>query len=230
MAKEKKPIYKRTWFIVLIVLIAFSVIYSMGQDDTNNSDNNSNNSNDKVVQTADKPGDNDNQNASISDPEPEPEPTSQTWKSGTHKVGTDIPSGEYVVISDDRLFGGYLEVAVDSTGSLESIVTNEIVTTNHIITIEDGQFFKLERLIAYKFEESPELDTSKEGMFKAGYHIDPGEYKIIVDDTDLGAYYAVFSDSKGGLHSIVTNNIITGDSYITVAEGQYILIQRGHLE
>lgn len=34
MAKNKKPIYKRAWFIVIVVLVIFGVVKSMGNDDS----------------------------------------------------------------------------------------------------------------------------------------------------------------------------------------------------
>lgn len=152
------------------------------------------------------------------------------YTDGMYKVGSDIPAGEYVVFADGILGIGYMEVAKDSSGELDSIIANANIEGNDIITISDGQYFKLQGAYAIPFEEA-ELDTTKEGTFKVGTHIPAGEYKIVLDEDnalEMG-YIEAATDSSGSLNSIRTNDNITGDTYITVNDGEYLTLTGCHI-
>ena len=63
------------------------------------------------------------------------EPAKIMYKASTCKVESDIPAGEYVVYCDS--FMGYIETAKDSSGTLDSIIVNDNISTNSIVTISD---------------------------------------------------------------------------------------------
>lgn len=76
-----------------------------------------------------------------------PEYTSDdgTYGDGMYKVGRDIPAGEYkVLMNQEGLLGiGYVEVAKDSTLTIESIVSNEVFENSTYVTVKDGQYLSL---------------------------------------------------------------------------------------
>lgn len=146
-----------------------------------------------------------------------------SWREGMYKVGADLPAGEYVLISSG---GGYFEICSDSTGSFESIIANGNFDTNSIVTVSDGMYLDFSRADAYAIDASPDLDISKEGMFKVGKHLPAGEYKIHSDDS---GYVQVTSDSTQSFESILSNDNFTGDSYITLSDGQYITLSRANI-
>ena len=59
-------------------------------------------------------------------------------------------------------------------------------------------------------------------MFKVGTHIPAGEYKID-SGTDSG-YYCIYSNSRQD--SIIANDNFTGQNYVTVSDGQYLVLNR----
>lgn len=144
------------------------------------------------------------------------------YKSGSYKVGNDIPAGEYVLFNDG--FMAYYSVCKDSTGELDSIISNDNFNENTIITIKDGQYFEISDAYAINIKDVKELDTSKEGMFKVGKHIKAGEYKLEVNESSiLGmGYVEVSKDSTHDLNSIISNDNFEGTKYITVKDGQYL--------
>lgn len=152
------------------------------------------------------------------------------YKSGTYKVGGDIPAGEYVVFCDNSL-DCYFEIASDSTGELDAIIANDNLSYNSIVTLNDGQYFKVTGGYAVPIEEVSELDTSGNGMFKVGTYLPAGEYKISVDeDSVVGyGYIEVSTDSSHVLSSIKSNDNIDGDSYITVSDGEYLKLSGCHI-
>jgi hypothetical protein len=138
---------------------------------------------------------------------------------GTYKIGKDLAAGEYRLIADNG--SGYISISKDSTGSFESIVTNAIVT------VTSGQYFTINRANAYPIDASPDVNTKEQGTFKVGKDIQPGEYKIASDGS---GYLEVTSDSTGSFGSIVTNNNFDADTYITVTNGQYLILSRSHIK
>ena len=69
----------------------------------------------------------------------------------------------------------------------------------------------------------PENGLYQDGMYKVGTDIPAGEYKVML--TSSIGYIEVTSGSRGVFDEIVTNDAPTGDTYITVTEGQYLKLQ-----
>lgn len=163
----------------------------------------------------------------VEQPELLTEPT--RYDSGMYRVGTDIPAGEYVLFAENSL--GYMEVDSDSSGNFESILCNDNFSYNTIVTVEDGNYLSLSRAYAVPLDEA-ELDTSGNGMFKVGVHIPAGEYKVVVDeDSVVGmGYLEVSTDSSHQFASIRTNDNIESSTYITVNDGEYLTLDRCHIE
>lgn len=143
------------------------------------------------------------------------------YKESTYKIGNDMPAGEYVLISDDSDIK-YFQISNDSTGISNSIIANGVFQTNTIVTVDNGQYFKFSGCYAVPITEAPDLDTTKEGMFKVGTHLDPGEYQLWASSDADVAYYAVHEDSTHKSESIKTNGIIEGRTYVTVEKGEYL--------
>lgn len=147
----------------------------------------------------------------------------ESYGPGMYKVGTDMKAREYILIPSGY---GYYEVDKDSTGELESILSNDNFEGSRYITVEDGQYVTLQRCTAYpaKYVKKGKVDNSDlaNGMYKVGVDIDAGEYKV-EPLSDFG-YYEVdsTSDCTASLDAIVTNDNIESSAYITVSEGQYL--------
>ena len=149
-----------------------------------------------------------------------------TYSSGMYKVGTDIPAGEYLVESDGQ---EYIEVATDSTGELDSIVTNAMYNNRMYITVSDGQYLTFGGT-ATPVSEAEAFQTENgyypEGQYLVGKDIPAGEYKISVLENSVTGfgYVEVASDSVGTLNSIITNSNIETDTYQSVTDGQYLTL------
>lgn len=149
-------------------------------------------------------------------------------KAGTYKVGTDIPAGEYLVLSNAM---AYIESAKDSTGNLDSIIFNDNLMNgaHSYVTLNDGEYFKVTDGEMYPVETAPSVIPEdglyKDGMYKVGKDIPAGEYKVILDSEIEMGYMEVGSSSSHQLDNIVTNENIEADAYITVTDGQYLKLQ-----
>lgn len=217
--KQKKPFYKRWWFILIVVIIVFTAIGNMGKDkktpdaptqeakvETEQS------STESPVETKTEPK------------EKEVETDSVNWvKSGMHKVGDDIPAGEYFIKSDGMT---YYQVASDSSGKLESILTNDNITTFAFVTVEEGQYFEFSSAKAALSSEIEPIAERGPGMYRVGIDIPAGEYKIKPDGF---GYMAVLSKTDGNISSIVSNDNFETEKYITVQDGQYLQLSSAEI-
>lgn len=155
---------------------------------------------------------------------PETAPPIKTYPTGKYKVGTDIPAGEYFLKSTST-FGGYMCVSSDSNGS--DILENAMFSTHHYVTVEDGQFLELSRASAAAVQDVAEtFDAAnlEEGMYRVGTDIPAGEYSLI-SASDFGGYVCIY-DNSGVNRDIVSNNMFEANDYVTVTDGQYLIIER----
>ncbi len=155
-------------------------------------------------------------------PEPEPFEGMSLYYSGQYKVGADIPSGEYIVLSTSG--AGYFAVTSDANGS--DIIFNDNFKVNSIITVYDDEYVELSRAFAVSSEEFYSRYTIKSDssgvMLKVGTDIEAGEYKL-ASESDSG-YYCIYSDSRHD--DIVSNNNFSGNNYVAVSDGEYLLLSR----
>ena len=153
----------------------------------------------------------------------EEEPQYTQYEAGMYKVGTDIPAGTYLITGDM----GYVEVASDSSGQLESIIANDNYVNRTYLSVADGQYFKFDG-VAIPEAEAPAYTSENgaypEGKYLVGKDIPAGEYKISLTDGNVMGYgyIEVSSDASGTLNAIVANANIQGDTYQTVQDGQYL--------
>lgn len=150
--------------------------------------------------------------------------------SGEYKVGQDIPAGEYYIVGN----GGnlYVEVASDSTGELDSIISNLNTDGNTYVTVKEGEYLKVTGGDIYNLDKAPfakeENGYYTDGMYKVGQDIQAGEYNLESDD-GMG-YVEVTSDSRHTLDSITTNDNFESNKIITVSDGQYITLSHCKLK
>ncbi|NCB53137.1 MAG: zinc ribbon domain-containing protein [Clostridia bacterium] len=211
-AKNRKPIYKRAWFWILAIIVLFVFISSLGNKDA----------------TPDKAaGDQistDQSSAASDTSEPD------IWsEGGTYKVGTDIPAGEYLVVNTG--YGCYIEVSKDSSGTFDSIISNENITKRGYINVLDGQYLEITggkfAAVSDVAPYKPEVEnTYPEGMYLVGKDISAGEYLVICNNGS-GCYVETSKDSYGTFDSIIANDNTYTRTYVSVSEGQYLTVTGG---
>lgn len=210
----KKSIFKRWWFWVIIVVVLIGAIGSGG-------------GNDPEVATVPTSGEIQGTKETVPAPVPTPAPKEKDiWtKAGMYKVGKDLPVGEYLILSDS-LMPAYFQLSKDSSGTLDSIITNDNFEGSRYLSVKDGQYLDITGAKFVAITEAP-IQEPKDGvyspgMYKVGRDIKAGEYKVVPDGSM--AYLEVSKDSSGSLNSIISNDNFDTEKYIAIAEGQYIKI------
>lgn len=159
-----------------------------------------------------------------------PEPEITKYKAGSYKIGEDMPAGEYKIFTDSM---GYIELTKDSSGDLDSIIMNDNFSTFTYLTVEDGQYLKLQGAEAVPGGEAPAYEPDgmyEAGMYKVGKDIPAGEYNVKQEEGAAMAYIEISTSSTGLVDDIITNDNFEGNKHITVEEGQYLKIQGGYIE
>lgn len=170
-------------------------------------------------------------------PAPSPTIDEPGIESGMYKVGQDMAAGEYKLLSTEGLAGvSYFEIAKDSSNSLESIIANDNFYSFTYVSVENGQYFKFTDARAVPVNEAtasePENGRYSSGMYKVGFDIPAGEYRVIPEeDSTLGyGYYEITSNSSHILDGIVANDNFKDPRYITLKEGQYVKLNEAYIE
>ncbi len=149
------------------------------------------------------------------------------YESGQYKAGVDLPAGEYVLLATSN-YGGYFSVSLDANGN--HILFNDNFETNSIITVERGDYVELSRCVAFLAGIFYQDYSIKEGMSGVmlkvgrGYDIAPGEYRLKADEGGYGGYYCIYTDSRRS--DIIANDNFDNTAYVSVADGQYLLLSR----
>jgi hypothetical protein len=156
-------------------------------------------------------------------------PLANYVNAGMYKVGKDIPQGEYLIYGEKEF--SYYQVTKDSTGSLESIVSNDNFSGTRYITVTDGQYIEIrtsKMLPSTAAQPQQPVDGKyPSGMYKAGKDIKPGEYKVVsIGDN---AYLEVRKNSMGSIDAILTNDNFKGEKYITIPQNNYIVLNDCYL-
>jgi hypothetical protein len=150
-------------------------------------------------------------------------------KEGMYKVGTDLSAGEYVIITNNSE-QGYMQITKDSTGTFDSIISNENIANRTYVTVNDTEYLTVKSGKIYPLDKAPKIDTSSgtlsDGMYKVGTDIQAGEYKI---NSPSNGYIEITSGSRHTLDGIISNDNFTGDKYITIQDGQYMKLHNATL-
>ena len=234
-AKNKKPFYKRGWFIAIALIIIIGVI-------SNSGDNNNNETQSTV-----------NTNTSTSSIEATSTPTTAPKKELTEKekmilkigdlfeknlafdVGNyvmgDIPKGEYAFIGinsskyyceedsagnivDNENFQSFGYVYVHGVGNIET--RGVLVSVNSFGELGVSGAKELYEII----NEQPNYTQS--GMYKIGVDIPAGVY--VVESVGSG-YFALLTGPVGN-NDIIDNDNFNGRQQITTSNGHYLELTR----
>lgn len=156
--------------------------------------------------------------------------TDGKYPEGGYKIGTDIPAGEYVVVQNDNICS--LEIAKDSTCFTSSLIGIEIVPGRSYVTVSAGQYLTVSGGNIYAAKDAPKVSATDgkypEGCYKIGTDIAAGEYKVVKDDSLCSM--TVTKDSTKLSSSIVSIKIVDSENYITVKDGQYLLVSGGYIK
>jgi len=219
-ATVKKSLFKRWWLWAIAVIVIIAATSGLNKNTKNNQPQSPGTAqNNTTINNTAAPQ---NTAPAITG---EGTKITDSYKEGMYKIGVDLPAGEYIIISEG-LLPAYYQMSSDSSGSLESIVSNDNFSGNRYITVKEGQYLEIRGSRAYALDKAPGLKPADgkygEGMYKVGKDIDAGEYKVTPEEGAVSSYVEVAKDSKGTLDSIVSNDNFQAEKYITINDGQYI--------
>jgi hypothetical protein len=151
---------------------------------------------------------------------------------GMYKVGSDLPQGEYIIQAEPKA-DGYYQITKDSSGSITSILTNDIIPADTFayLIVKDGDYllFRDSRIVSSKNANLTVRDTKKifAGMYKVGIDIPEGEYKL---NPSSDGYWERTKDPRRGVLGIIANDLFTSPVYVTVKKGEYLKFRNATAE
>ncbi|WP_405294537.1 hypothetical protein [Methanobrevibacter sp.] len=146
---------------------------------------------------------------------------------GQYEVGDDLPAGEYYVKCNS--YNLYIEVSSDSSGDLSSVIYNLNTEGGVYITVEDGEYLKIQGGDLYKLSDSPDRGDDrgyyKDGMYKVGEDIPAGDYEV--ESTKDQGYIEITKNSRHQVEDIITNDNFKTSKDVKLEDGQYIFLRNG---
>lgn len=124
-------------------------------------------------------------------------------------------------------------MCISSDANQDKIVKNDNFSNQLYITIKDGQYLELSRCVGVLAEGAPAAEPDsdgylEDGMYKVGYDLPAGEYKLEAT-SDYGGYYAIY-DKPLGKGKIKSNDNFDNKKYVKVKDGQYLYLSRCRLK
>ena len=162
---------------------------------------------------------------------------------GDYVVGEDLPAGEYKLYAyTSSESGGSIVVFPDSSST--SAVDQLIITSFDdcfYITVADGQYMSVLNAVIVPVEEAGSTaltETVSEGMYKVGYDIEPGEYRVSFTSDESYSYAVVLSssdvtsnaDGSAWVDDVWYSDTDGEGGTITVSEGQYVELYGATIE
>ncbi len=151
----------------------------------------------------------------------------KSYPSGTYEVGSDIETGEYLILYDNGNQNASIEVRKNeySDGD-DSLYFNEGFY-NDYIKIYDGQFVEIDGALLFKLPEAPKFSQNYDNItLKVGRELEPGNYLVEPLDPNSSVYFEVSTrelNEFDSLSELITNDIdFSTGKKIQLKEGQYI--------
>ncbi|WP_052085601.1 cell wall-binding repeat-containing protein [Clostridium sp. HMP27] len=145
-----------------------------------------------------------------------------TYLPSTYLVGVDIPEGEYVLFPEGS---GYFAITADANG--RDIINNDNFAYPRYVSVQSGTYMYLHNAKMYPVNASPDITFSNGryiGYLKVGVDIPTGTYKVKTFGSR--GYYAI----TDRYDNIFANDNFTGDTYITIKDGQYLELNNCYIE
>lgn len=147
------------------------------------------------------------------------------YTSGMYKVGVDMEPGVYFLTTDYK-YGGYVTVSRDA--NQDDLIYIETFDQNLIAEFRDGEYVTIDHAIASTYTRTEPVNLELDNFeVEIGVHLPAGEYKLEATDPLFGGYYTIYSDNR--FDDIVAINDFENIGYVTVSDGQFLVIRHGRI-
>lgn len=147
------------------------------------------------------------------------------YPADTYLVGSDLPAGEYVLLSTGEEPGVYMISDKADPDKHEDLIDYGGIQTDAIVAVKEGEYLTFENATASPIEEVPNLDYRSATEFKVGVHIPAGTWYFVTDDPDSTGIVFVMSATRRQYKDMLSMKYIdTTPVPITLEKGQYLLM------
>lgn len=149
------------------------------------------------------------------------------YGSGVYKVGTDIPAGEYLLVSTGT---ASFYTSTDAAGN--DRIGNGLPKPTLYATLRAGEYATFNSLKIYPIASAPKIGVNADGTFvpgqyKVGRDFPAGDYVIDYQGSTTIGHLRVDSNSLNLTNSIVGADLYRGRIYVTLSAGDYFTFDKG---
>ena len=158
------------------------------------------------------------------------EPPSPREGGASYKVPRDMTAGKYKLLAEKNKIAYY---SIDAGLNCEIHIARENFFNQAYICVEDGEYIQLRRCRAVGIDEA-ERYVSKDGIFGSGEYmvgeeINPGEYRIIIQNKKRKGYCSVEEYDKDGKRVIIKNQSFAESGLVKVITGQILVLSNCYI-
>lgn len=150
------------------------------------------------------------------------------YKPGTYAVGTDIPTGEYVVFANPDKIGYLYKYAKDgnvSTTTGKRYIYSKYFDYCDVIKLDTGNYLDLSNAYAVPSNDVDKLDPAHNGTFRAGKDIKSGHLTFKLNPSSTIGYVNIgFPDAVNKDKTIVYLTPDDNSVTVNVTSGMYVKI------
>lgn len=145
------------------------------------------------------------------------------YRPGRYEAGAAIPAGEYVLLSlDTSRTSSYQIHESFGPGAANTRIEYCNFSYNVILTLNEGQVLTFSNCTASPLSEVPQIDHRSGQGYKVGFQIPAGTYRLKSDSYSPVYYIGPRPSTYPG--NMDKYAFLSGDSYVTVEDGEYLLL------
>lgn len=148
------------------------------------------------------------------------------YQPGRYEAGVDIPAGEYMMLTlGETDVSSYKIYENRGPGDSSALVEYCNFEYNVILTLKEGYILTFTNCTASPLHEVPQIDHRLGQGYKVGFQVPAGTYRLKVTGYWYVVYYIDSSPSEDSIPRRMPDYaFLSGDSYVTVADGDYLLL------
>lgn len=147
----------------------------------------------------------------------------KVYDSGTYKVGSDIPIGDYVLMENEGAVFASVIVRTDESEDSD-LVSHHLINGQAVIRLREDTWLTLSEARAYPLSQAPRDDDGVygEGGYWVGQTLPAGTYALSPADKAPLSSYSVYDGILGTDAQLTKFEVLHGTIAITVRAGEYI--------
>ena len=154
----------------------------------------------------------------------------QVYDSGSYRVGTDIPAGDYVLTENENaMFASVIVRESDAEDS--NLLAHHLINHQLVVRLQPDTWLTLSEAKAYPISQAPKIEdgVTGEGGYLVGVQIPAGVYAVCLTEKAPLSSYSIYDDIIGTNAQLIKFEVVHEAMTIELHDGEYVELSGCHL-